>query len=86
MDKAEQWLSYGKCTICRRKEYCSKPCKVCRNRQEYELKCHVAQAMFRTMNNSQNRYLNDSGRRRSFPGRRASAPFEDVYKRGRFKT
>lgn len=54
MNKSEQWLSNGECEMCRRKEYCSKPCKACRNRQEYELRCHVAQAMFRTMTNSQN--------------------------------
>lgn len=51
MNKSEQWLSNGECEMCRRKEYCS---KACRNRQEYELRCHVAQAMFRTMTNSQN--------------------------------
>lgn len=47
MDKSEQWLLDGKCTMCRRKEYCSKPCKRCRSRHEYEMRCHVAQAMAR---------------------------------------
>ena len=48
-DKSEQWLLDGKCSICRKKEYCSKPCKACKDRREYEMKCCVAQAMIKTM-------------------------------------
>lgn len=29
---SEQWKLDGKCFECRRKEYCSKPCKVNKNR------------------------------------------------------
>lgn len=32
----EQWLSAGNCDICRRKKYCSKPCKPSRDRQAQE--------------------------------------------------
>ena len=46
-DKNEQWLLDGKCHICRRKEYCSKPCKACKDRRAYEMRCAVARAMFR---------------------------------------
>ena len=48
-DKSEQWLSDGKCHICRRREYCSKPCKACKDRREYEMKCYVSQAMLKRM-------------------------------------
>lgn len=48
-DKSEQWLSNGKCNICRRKEYCSKPCKACKDRRQYELECAVNRAMVRKM-------------------------------------
>lgn len=49
-DKNEQWLLEGKCHICRRKEYCSKPCKKCKDRREYEIKCAVSRAMFKRLN------------------------------------
>ncbi len=48
-DKSEQWLSDGKCHICRRKEYCSKPCKACKVRRDYELRCEVSRAMVKAM-------------------------------------
>ena len=48
-DKSEQWKLDGKCHICRRKEYCSKPCKACKSRREYEMRCYVSQAIFRRM-------------------------------------
>ena len=30
----ERWLSDGNCSLCRRKTYCSKPCKAQRKRKE----------------------------------------------------
>ena len=48
-DKSEQWLLDGNCNICRRKEYCSKPCKACKDRMTYEMRCAVSRAMFRCM-------------------------------------
>lgn len=48
-DKSEQWLLDGKCHICRKKEYCSKSCRACKDRREYEMKCAVSRAMVRTM-------------------------------------
>ena len=48
-DKSEQWLLDGKCTMCRKKEYCSKPCKACKNRKEYEKRCAIGRAMVRMM-------------------------------------
>lgn len=49
INKTEQWLLNGKCHICRRKEYCSKPCKACKNRREYEMKCAITRGMVRVM-------------------------------------
>ena len=48
-DKTEQWLLNGKCSICRRKEYCSNPCKACKSRWQYEMECAVNRAMVRRM-------------------------------------
>lgn len=48
-DKNEQWLLEGKCHICRRRNYCTKPCKACKDRRTYEMRCAVARAMFRRM-------------------------------------
>ncbi len=33
-DKNEQWLRGGNCDLCRRKNYCSKPCKAAKGRQQ----------------------------------------------------
>lgn len=49
MDESEQWLLDGRCSICRRKKYCSKPCKACKNRREYELRYAVAEIMIGTL-------------------------------------
>lgn len=49
MDKSEQWLLEGKCHICRRKEYCSKPCKACKIRRDYEMRCAFSRAMIRAL-------------------------------------
>lgn len=48
-DKSEQWLLDGKCSMCRRKEYCSKPCKACKDRWEFERVCAVSRVMIRSM-------------------------------------
>lgn len=45
MDESEQWLLDGRCSICRRKKYCSKPCKACKNRREFEMRSVFAKAM-----------------------------------------
>ena len=42
----EQWKEQGKCNVCRREKYCSKPCKAYKERAEYELKCLIARKMF----------------------------------------
>lgn len=33
----EQWLSSGKCSLCRRKNYCSKPCTAHKRHMQGEL-------------------------------------------------
>lgn len=35
MDKSEQWNLDGDCSLCRRKNYCSKPCT--RNKRETDI-------------------------------------------------
>lgn len=49
IEKTDQWLLEGKCTMCRRAEYCSKPCRACNSRKEYELRCAVSRALAKTM-------------------------------------
>lgn len=44
MEKSEQWLSDGKCNICRREKYCNKPCKACNNRKDNIVRGAVIQA------------------------------------------
>ena len=50
----EQWNDKGNCNICRRQNYCKKPCKACKERREYELKCFVAQKMFQSIAKKEN--------------------------------
>lgn len=52
--RSEQWLLNGDCIMCRRKEYCTKPCKQHTVRQKTELISHVAKAMAKTMFNPSN--------------------------------
>ena len=49
IDNSEQWLLEGKCHICRKRKYCSKPCTKCKNRREHEMRNAVASAMVRMM-------------------------------------
>ena len=46
-NNTEQWLAEGKCSICRRKGYCNKPCRACKNRRNKALKGAVGIAMAR---------------------------------------
>ena len=48
-DKSEQWLLDGKCHICRKKEYCTKLCRACQNRRQYEVRCAISRAIVRTL-------------------------------------
>lgn len=41
-DRSEQWLLSGDCSICRRKNYCSKPCTRCKREAQAEIKRLVA--------------------------------------------
>lgn len=45
MDKSEQWLLNGDCRICRRKNYCSKPCTRCKRETRAEINRIVANAL-----------------------------------------
>lgn len=49
IDESEQWLLDGKCHICRRKEYCSKPCTRCKRRNTYEVRNAVRGAIARIL-------------------------------------
>lgn len=44
-DMSEQWKLVGDCSICRRKSYCSKPCKVAKVADRVQLQTAVASAM-----------------------------------------
>lgn len=43
---SEQWKEQGKCNECRRKGYCTKPCKAYRERMEYEIGSFLVRKMF----------------------------------------
>lgn len=49
IDKSEQWLLDGKCIMCRKKNYCSKPCRACKDRRNYEMCCAVSRVLHKTM-------------------------------------
>lgn len=41
----DQWLQGGDCNICRRRKYCSKPCKLSKNRKDRIVKELFAEAI-----------------------------------------
>lgn len=45
MNDREQWLSTGNCDVCRRRKYCSKPCKPAQRRSAAELTSMIAGAV-----------------------------------------
>lgn len=47
--KTDQWLLSGDCSICRRRKYCSKPCKLRKQRRDAEFGLMVAEAMVKVM-------------------------------------
>lgn len=49
MIDTEQWLSDGKCHICRRREYCSKPCTKCKSRRQYEMRKVIRSSIARIL-------------------------------------
>lgn len=49
MERNEQWLGGGDCSICRREKYCGKPCKYAMNRQSAELAGLVMHTMAKTI-------------------------------------
>ena len=62
MDKSEQWLLNGDCRICRRKNYCSKPCTRCKRETQAELKRLVANAMNEATGGVMSEYINKTVR------------------------
>lgn len=62
MESTEQWETNGKCNVCRRRNYCSKPCTAYKRRQEYELRCAVARAFVRANLNVNNKEDINNGR------------------------
>lgn len=49
MTDTDQWLSTGNCDVCRRRKYCSKPCKPAQRRSAAELTNMVAGAVYKAM-------------------------------------
>ena len=47
MENNEQWKSGGNCNLCRRKNYCSKPCALAKRQQKAMLRGLVADTMNR---------------------------------------
>ena len=58
MDKSEQWLLNGDCRICRRKNYCSKPCTRCKRETKAEIQQLVANAMNEATGGVMGEYIN----------------------------
>lgn len=55
-DINEQWLRNGDCSLCRRRNYCKKPCKAHKTRSDQLLRSVVFEAMADTITgNSSNR-------------------------------
>lgn len=46
-DISEQWNDIGDCSVCRRKNYCSKPCKRGQMRQQRDIAGAVAGAIIK---------------------------------------
>lgn len=49
MSDTEQWLNNGNCNICRRKKYCSEPCKQAKHRQEIQLAGLITKAVIKAV-------------------------------------
>ncbi len=47
--ETDQWLLSGNCEVCRRRNYCNKPCTKGKRRREIEVRMMVAEAMVRVM-------------------------------------
>lgn len=62
MENSEQWLLNGDCRICRRKNYCSKPCTRCKRETQAELKRLVANAMNEATGGVMSEYINKTVR------------------------
>ena len=62
MDKSEQWLLNGDCRICRRKNYCSKPCTRCKRETRAEIKRLVANAINEATGGVMSEYINKTVR------------------------
>lgn len=43
----EQWKENGKCSICRRKDYCTNLCRACQEKTDCELRNAVAKAILK---------------------------------------
>lgn len=45
MDNNEQWKLNGDCRLCRRKNYCNKPCTACKRDLQASVQAAVVNAM-----------------------------------------
>lgn len=53
MSNTEQWITSGNCNICRRKKYCSKPCKQAKYRQQAQLAGAITKAVIKAVGQSE---------------------------------
>lgn len=49
IENGDRWLTDGDCTKCRRKKFCSKPCKRHKGAIQREITGMIAEAMINTM-------------------------------------
>lgn len=49
VDESEQWLLDGRCEVCRRKNYCNKPCKREKKRASDKMLTSFTEIMIRHM-------------------------------------
>lgn len=47
--ETDQWLLSGNCEVCRRRNYCNKPCTKGKRRRKIEVRMMVAEVMVRVM-------------------------------------
>lgn len=60
MSNSEQWKLDGKCSLCRRKTYCSKPCKAYKNSTKRFIKRAITEAMDEATDGNYSKILNMS--------------------------
>ena len=60
INKTEQWKLDGKCSLCRRKNYCSKPCKKANQAKQAFIKSAIRDIMDDATDGNYSRIMNMS--------------------------